>query len=221
MDLDPTWLFLSLIPGGVGFVLMVYGKKQGRWPQAVAGALLLIYPYFTSSVTSLVSVGAAIGFGTRLRRAGEPFVSRPQESEDRLESQARRRPACDPERVPELPEVESVRRELAPVMVGARIDAVELRRAGLRAPFPRGFATRLAGQTVEALTRRAKYLLAGLSSGDTLLMHLGMSGSFRVNGAPGRDAGRPAAPAATRTITWSSTSRRAPTSSSTIRGASA
>ena len=50
MDLDPTWLFLSLIPGGAGFVLMVYGKKQGRWPQAVAGALLLIYPYFTSSV---------------------------------------------------------------------------------------------------------------------------------------------------------------------------
>ena len=66
MDLDPTWLFLSLIPGGVGFVLVVYGKKQGRWPQAVAGALLLIYPYFTSSVTSLVSVGAAIGFGLYL-----------------------------------------------------------------------------------------------------------------------------------------------------------
>ena len=80
-------------------------------------------------------------------------------------------------------------------MVGARIDTVELRRAGLRVPFPRGFATRLAGQTVEALTRRAKYLLAGLSSGDTLLMHLGMSGSFRVSGVPGRDASQPAAPA--------------------------
>ena len=61
MDLDPTWLFLSLIPGGVGFVLMVYGKKQGRWPQAFAGLLFMAYPYFTSSVTALVGVGAAIG----------------------------------------------------------------------------------------------------------------------------------------------------------------
>ena len=61
MDLDPTWLFLSLIPGGVGFVLAVYGKKEGRWPQAVAGLLLMVYPYFTSSVMSLVGVGAAIG----------------------------------------------------------------------------------------------------------------------------------------------------------------
>jgi formamidopyrimidine-DNA glycosylase len=82
--------------------------------------------------------------------------------------------------VPELPEVETVRRQLAPVMVGTRVDAVELRRADLRAPFPRGFARRIAGQTVSALTRRAKYLLASLSSGDTVLMHLGMSGSFRV-----------------------------------------
>jgi hypothetical protein len=61
MDLDPTWLFLSLIPGGVGFVLMVYGKKQGRWPQAAAGLLFMAYPYFTSSLTGLVGVGAAIG----------------------------------------------------------------------------------------------------------------------------------------------------------------
>jgi formamidopyrimidine-DNA glycosylase len=88
--------------------------------------------------------------------------------------------------VPELPEVESVRRTLAPAMVGRRIDAVELRRPYLRAPFPKGFARRLAGQTVVALTRRAKYLLASLSSGDTLLMHLGMSGAFRVIGAAGR-----------------------------------
>jgi len=63
MDLDPTWLFLSLIPGGVGFVLMVYGKKQGRWPLALAGVLFMAYPYFTSSVTALVGVGAAIGLG--------------------------------------------------------------------------------------------------------------------------------------------------------------
>ena len=63
MDLDPTWLFLSLIPSGVGFVLIVYGKKNGRWPQALAGVLLTFYPYFTSSVTALVGVGAAIGLG--------------------------------------------------------------------------------------------------------------------------------------------------------------
>jgi formamidopyrimidine-DNA glycosylase len=88
---------------------------------------------------------------------------------------------CDPDRVPELPEVEAVRRQLEPVMVGARIARVELRRPDLRAPFPRRFAPRLAGATTLELTRRAKYLLAALSSGDSLLMHLGMSGSFRVD----------------------------------------
>ena len=82
--------------------------------------------------------------------------------------------------MPELPEVEIVRRELAPVMTGARIDHVELRRPDLRAPFPRRFRARLEGRTVTALERRAKYLLAGLSSGETLVMHLGMSGSFRI-----------------------------------------
>jgi formamidopyrimidine-DNA glycosylase len=65
-------------------------------------------------------------------------------------------------------------------MVRARITAVDLRRPDLRRPFPRHFARRLSGHTVQALTRRAKYLLAPLSSGETLLMHLGMSGSFRV-----------------------------------------
>jgi hypothetical protein len=63
MNLDPTWLFLSLIPGGIGFVLFVYGKKQQRWPQLAAGLALLIYPYFTDSVISLVGVGVAIGAG--------------------------------------------------------------------------------------------------------------------------------------------------------------
>lgn len=63
MDLDPTLLFLSLIPSGAGLVLMVYGKKQGRWPQAVAGLLLTVYPYFTNSVTALVGVGTAISLG--------------------------------------------------------------------------------------------------------------------------------------------------------------
>ena len=65
-------------------------------------------------------------------------------------------------------------------MAGARFERVRLNRADLRRPFPSGFARRLRGQAVKALTRRGKYLLAHLSSGDTLVVHLGMSGSFRV-----------------------------------------
>jgi formamidopyrimidine-DNA glycosylase len=86
--------------------------------------------------------------------------------------------------VPELPEVETVRRGLAPVMEGARIIRVEARRPDLRQPLPRDFAKRLEGQTVTGLGRRAKYLTADLASGDVLLMHLGMSGSFRVSHEP-------------------------------------
>jgi formamidopyrimidine-DNA glycosylase len=82
--------------------------------------------------------------------------------------------------MPELPEVETVRRGLAPAMEGARFTRVEARRRDLRWPLPRDFAKRLEGHTVEGLGRRAKYLLADLSSGDVLIMHLGMSGSFRV-----------------------------------------
>jgi formamidopyrimidine-DNA glycosylase len=82
--------------------------------------------------------------------------------------------------MPELPEVETVRRGLAPVMEGARFTKVEARRGDLRWPLPKDFAARLTGQKVEGLGRRAKYLLADLSSGDVLMMHLGMSGSFRV-----------------------------------------
>ncbi len=82
--------------------------------------------------------------------------------------------------MPELPEVETVRRGLAPVMEGARFVKVEARRGDLRWPLPNDFTARLEGQKVEGLGRRAKYLLADLSSGDVLLMHLGMSGSFRV-----------------------------------------
>jgi formamidopyrimidine-DNA glycosylase len=82
--------------------------------------------------------------------------------------------------LPELPEVETVRRQLRRVMEGARIERVETRRADLRSPFPVDFAARLTGQRVTMLRRRAKYLLADLESGETLLMHLGMSGSFRV-----------------------------------------
>src|SRR5262247_2186286 len=82
--------------------------------------------------------------------------------------------------MPELPEVETVRRGLQPVMEGAKIVKAEARRKDLRFPFQKDFVARLTGQTVTGLGRRAKYLLADLGSGDVLLMHLGMSGSFRV-----------------------------------------
>jgi formamidopyrimidine-DNA glycosylase len=86
--------------------------------------------------------------------------------------------------VPELPEVETVRRGLAPAMVHAAFLAVRAHREDLRWPLPDNFGRRLVGATVEQLRRRAKYLLAELSSGEVLIMHLGMSGSFRVlNGA--------------------------------------
>lgn len=84
--------------------------------------------------------------------------------------------------MPELPEVETVRRGLAPTLEGARITRVEQRRADLRFPFPPDFAARLAGRRLRALRRRAKYLMADLDGGETLVMHLGMSGSFRVEG---------------------------------------
>jgi formamidopyrimidine-DNA glycosylase len=82
--------------------------------------------------------------------------------------------------MPELPEVETVRRGLAPVMERARFRKVVAHRGDLRWPLPANFAQRLQGQTVRHLGRRAKYLLAELASGDVLMMHLGMSGSFRV-----------------------------------------
>jgi formamidopyrimidine-DNA glycosylase len=82
--------------------------------------------------------------------------------------------------MPELPEVETVRRGLQPVMEGFRIVKMEVRRKDLRFPFQRDFVARLAGRSVTGLGRRAKYLMADLDSGDVLVMHLGMSGSFRV-----------------------------------------
>ena len=82
--------------------------------------------------------------------------------------------------MPELPEVETVRRGLAPAMEGARFDKVEVRHRGLRWPIAKDFEKRIEGTTVEGLGRRAKYLTVDLSSGDVLVMHLGMSGSFRV-----------------------------------------
>jgi formamidopyrimidine-DNA glycosylase len=91
--------------------------------------------------------------------------------------------------MPELPEVETVRRGLEPVMVGQRFLTVEQRRPNLRFPLPERFPERLTGQRVETLGRRAKYLLAGLSGGDVLVMHLGMSGRFTCSGLePSSDA---------------------------------
>ncbi|HEX8809620.1 MAG TPA: bifunctional DNA-formamidopyrimidine glycosylase/DNA-(apurinic or apyrimidinic site) lyase [Xanthobacteraceae bacterium] len=82
--------------------------------------------------------------------------------------------------MPELPEVETVRRGLEAAMDGERITRVEVRRPDLRWPLPKDFAQRLQGKRVISVGRRAKYLLVDLSSGDVLVMHLGMSGSFHV-----------------------------------------
>ncbi|APH70317.1 bifunctional DNA-formamidopyrimidine glycosylase/DNA-(apurinic or apyrimidinic site) lyase [Aquibium oceanicum] len=82
--------------------------------------------------------------------------------------------------MPELPEVETVRRGLAPTLEGARILSVEQRRPDLRFPFPPDFVGRLTGRRVEALSRRAKYLIAQLDDGLGLISHLGMSGSWRI-----------------------------------------
>ncbi len=82
--------------------------------------------------------------------------------------------------MPELPEVETVCRGLAPVMLGARFERVELRRAGLRFAFPQGFIARLSGQKILSLQRRAKYMVAELESGEALILHLGMTGRFIV-----------------------------------------
>ena len=98
--------------------------------------------------------------------------------------------------MPELPEVEAVRRALLPALHGARFDDVIVRRENLRRPFPPAFAERLRGHAVEELRRRGKYLLADLSSGETLLVHLGMSGEFRVEAVVDAvDLELPAAPA--------------------------
>lgn len=86
--------------------------------------------------------------------------------------------------VPELPEVETVRRGLQPVMEGARILRADVNRPDLRWPFPENMAARLAGATVTTLRRRSKYILADLSTGETLLIHLGMSGRILVSGDP-------------------------------------
>ena len=97
--------------------------------------------------------------------------------------------------MPELPEVETVRRGLQPALEGATIERLELRRSGLRFPFSPRFAARLKGRRIAALGRRAKYLLAELDNGTILLMHLGMSGSFRIETEGEKDV-KPVADAA-------------------------
>jgi formamidopyrimidine-DNA glycosylase len=82
--------------------------------------------------------------------------------------------------MPELPEVETVRRGLQPVLVGSRIAELDARRPDLRFPLPEHFRKRLIGQKITRLERRAKYLIARLSSGEDLVMHLGMTGRFTV-----------------------------------------
>jgi formamidopyrimidine-DNA glycosylase len=87
--------------------------------------------------------------------------------------------------MPELPEVETVRKGLEPILVGNAFARVEQRRKDLRFPLPKDFAERLKGRTVEALDRRAKYLLARLDDGEVLVMHLGMTGRFSIDHANG------------------------------------
>ncbi len=92
--------------------------------------------------------------------------------------------------MPELPEVETVRRGLEPVLVDAHFERVEQRRANLRFEFPESFVERLSGQRMLSLERRAKYLLGFLESGEVLIMHLGMSGRFTISRA-GANARKP------------------------------
>lgn len=86
--------------------------------------------------------------------------------------------------MPELPEVETVKRGLTPVMEGDVIACADVRRSGLRWPFPDRMAERLTGQKINALHRRSKYILADLASGESLLLHLGMSGRMLISGVP-------------------------------------
>ena len=85
--------------------------------------------------------------------------------------------------MPELPEVETVRRGLEPALAGSRLRRVEARRPDLRFPFPEGFIQRLTGARVERLERRGKYILAPLDRGETLVVHLGMTGRFEIEAA--------------------------------------
>lgn len=93
--------------------------------------------------------------------------------------------------MPELPEVETVRRGLEPLLDGQRITRVVQRRPDLRFPLPENFAARLEGKIITSLSRRAKYMLMRLSSGETLVMHLGMTGRFTVSQPPTTKRAKP------------------------------
>ena len=82
--------------------------------------------------------------------------------------------------MPELPEVETVRRGLEPVLSGRRIERMDIRRRDLRQPIPVGLEADVTGRRIESLARRAKFLLMHLEGGDSLIVHLGMSGRFRI-----------------------------------------
>ena len=88
--------------------------------------------------------------------------------------------------MPELPEVETVRRALQSSLEGARIQSVKLRRKDLRVPFPPSFTRRLEGRTIQGIERRAKYLLFRLDSEELLITHLGMTGRFSIDAAAPR-----------------------------------
>src|SRR2546426_11761675 len=92
--------------------------------------------------------------------------------------------------MPELPEVETVKRGLQPTVEGRRLTSVETRRGDLRAPFPEDFESRLTGRRVERLWRRGKYIMADLGGGEALLSHLGMSGGIRGYKPAGQGSGR-------------------------------
>ena len=98
--------------------------------------------------------------------------------------------------MPELPEVETVRRGLAPTLEGARIERVELRRPDLRFPFAPDFEEALTGARIESVSRRAKYLVVELDNARAVIAHLGMTGSFRVEDGSGA-AGSGAVPGGT------------------------
>ena len=71
MSVDPLWLFLSLFPGGIGFVLFTVGRKRGNWREMASGVLFLIYPYFTGTVSMLIGVGVALAAATWLAESME------------------------------------------------------------------------------------------------------------------------------------------------------
>ncbi len=130
--------------------------------------------------------------------------------------------------MPELPEVETVRLGLIPAVEGHVLARVQARRADLRVAFPSRFAERLTGRGVLRLRRRAKYLLLDLDSGETLVMHLGMSGRLTIHGAKAFGEARPrsitkrrkTAAAKASTITSCSRPRKARASCSPIIGVS-